>query len=229
VIKLKVKLEKANFFWLIIWIIFSIYAFVFAPPSGDETNLLIQKMLSGDISNVNWVTFALFNLMGVWPLLHFSVLASDGNKQPVPWWIFAIGSFFLGAFILLPYFALRRPKPEFEGEYNGIVKLSDGKGLGIALFAISGWLAASAILYGDWSAYAQDFLTTGFIHVMSIDFMVLWAMFVFIAQDDMSRRGISKEDRINKWTPLVSIPIFGAAIYLITRPKLKFQQKNREE
>mgnify|MGYP005856792293 CR=1 FL=1 len=219
-IGLKIQFEKANIFWLIFWVLFSVYAFVFAPPSGPETNELIQKMLNGDIAGVNWVIFALFNLMGVWPLLHFAVLASDGKNQPIPWWIFALGSFFLGAFVLLPYFVFRKPKPKFEGEYKGIAKMADGKGLGIMLFVISVWLVGSAILYGDWANYVADFLTKGFIHVMSLDFLALWVMFIFISRGDMARRNIDIGDRKKKWLILVSIPVFGAAMYLILRPKL---------
>ena len=97
-------------FWLI-WILFSVYAFIFAPPDRPDTWPLIQKLIAGDWQSTNAYIVSLFNLMGVFPCIYACILASDGRGQKVPAWLFAALSFFVGAFALLPYFALREPNP----------------------------------------------------------------------------------------------------------------------
>jgi hypothetical protein len=104
-------------FWLL-WIAFSTYAFVFAPPDSPDTVALITNLSTGKIAGINPLIVALFNIMGVWPLIYSCVLFADGRGQKIPAWIFATLSFGVGAFALLPYLALREPNPEFSGTKN---------------------------------------------------------------------------------------------------------------
>ena len=123
-------------FWLI-WILFAVYAFIFAPPDRPDTFLLIQKLIAGEWQSTNAYIVALFNLMGVFPLVYACMLASDGRGQKVPAWLFSSISFFLGAFALLPYFALREPNPTFVGKQSWVTKILDSRFTGIAISAIA--------------------------------------------------------------------------------------------
>ncbi|MCZ0903518.1 DUF2834 domain-containing protein, partial [Microcoleus sp. HI-ES] len=109
-------------FWLI-WIAFSTYAFVFAPPDSPETITLITNLSTGKIADINPLIVAFFNIIGVWPLIYSCVLFADGRGQKIPAWLFAVLSFGVGAFALLPYLALREPNPEFSGHKNIFLKI----------------------------------------------------------------------------------------------------------
>ena len=39
-------------FWLV-WILFAVYAFIFAPPDRPDTVLLIQKLIAGEWQSTN--------------------------------------------------------------------------------------------------------------------------------------------------------------------------------
>ena len=94
--------------WLwVLWAGFALYAFLLAPPDRPETFDLIVRLSTGQVAAENPLIVALFNLMGIWPLVYCCVLFADGRGQPVRAWPFAIGSMVLGAFVLLPYLALR--------------------------------------------------------------------------------------------------------------------------
>lgn len=58
---------------------------------------------------MNPIFYSLFNLMGVYPAIYAALLVPGGRSaNGVPAYPFVIGSFFLGAFALLPYMALVR-------------------------------------------------------------------------------------------------------------------------
>ena len=55
---------------------------------------------------MNPVFFSLFNMMGVYPAVYAALLVPGGRSAGgLPAWPFITGSFFLGAFALLPYMA----------------------------------------------------------------------------------------------------------------------------
>ncbi|MEM6753417.1 MAG: DUF2834 domain-containing protein, partial [Cyanobacteria bacterium P01_C01_bin.38] len=93
-------------FWLI-WVGFSVYAFGFAPPNQPDTFELIKNLSTGQWEGINPLIVALFNLMGVFPLIYSCMVLIDGKGQKIPAWIFTTFSFGVGAFALLPYLALR--------------------------------------------------------------------------------------------------------------------------
>ncbi|NJL87165.1 MAG: DUF2834 domain-containing protein, partial [Leptolyngbyaceae cyanobacterium SM1_1_3] len=95
--------------FMLLWISFGLYAFLLAPPDQPDTFELIGRLSTGDWDGINPLVVALFNLMGVWPLVYGCVALIDGHEQKVPAWPFVVGSFGVGAFLLLPYLALRIP------------------------------------------------------------------------------------------------------------------------
>ncbi|PSB18390.1 DUF2834 domain-containing protein [filamentous cyanobacterium CCP1] len=202
--------------WLT-WGLFVIYAFGFAPPNQPDTFALIQNLSTGNFAGINPLIIALFNIMGVIPLLYSCFLYSDGQMQKIPAWFFAIGSFGVGAFALLPYLALRQPNPLFAGEKNGWLKLWDSRLTGglIAIGAIA--LLTYGITQGDWADFVQQWQTSRFVHVMSLDFCLLCLLFPFLLADDMTRRGLT--DRRIFWA-VTLVPLLGALAYVVLRPPL---------
>lgn len=201
----------------LLWLGFTIYAFGFAPPDQPDTLDLIKRLSTGQIDGINPLIVALFNIMGVLPVMYACFLYADGRGQRLPAWAFSAASFAVGAFALLPYLALRQPNPSFVGKKNWLIKLLDSRllGIGVAIATIS--LVTYGITQGNWQEFVSQWQTSRFIHVMSLDFCLLCLLFPTLLGDDMARRGL-KDARIF-WT-VTFIPLFGTVIYLVLRPQL---------
>ncbi|MBD2461636.1 DUF2834 domain-containing protein [Oscillatoria sp. FACHB-1407] len=212
-------------FWGL-WIGFIGYAFFLAPPNQPDTAETIQRLVTGDWQGINPLIVALFNTLGIVPLIYASFLLIDGRMQKVPASLFVAGSFGVGAFALLPYFALRQPNGTFAGQKNWLLKWLDSRwnGLAIALLLIP--FVAYGMIAGDWSDFAYQWQTSRFVHVMSLDFCMLCLIFPAILGDDMARRGLS--DRRLFWAASL-IPLFGAVAYLVLRPPIQERSEKKEE
>jgi hypothetical protein len=202
--------------WLL-WFGFVGYAFLLAPPDSPDTFTLIKNLSTAQFDGINPLIIALFNIMGVLPLLYGCLIYIDGRMQKIPAWLFSAASFAVGAFALIPYLALREPNDSFEGEKNGWLKLMDSRWLGglIAIATLS--LLFYGFTNGDWNDFVQQWQTSRFIHVMSLDFCLLCLLFPVLLQDDMTRRGL--KDRRIFWA-VTLVPLLGAIAYVTLRPSL---------
>ncbi|MEP6488060.1 DUF2834 domain-containing protein [Microcoleus vaginatus GB2-A3] len=201
----------------LLWIAFSTYAFVFAPPNSPDTITLITDLSTGKIADINPLIVALFYIMGVWPLIYSCVLFADGRGQKIPAWLFATLSFGVGAFALLPYLALREANPEFPGHKNIFLKILDSRFTAIFLTLGAAALVAFGLTKGDWSDFIWQWQTSRFIHVMSLDFCMLCLLFPALLGDDMARRGMQNSTAF--WA-VTLVPLFGPLAYLCTRKPL---------
>ncbi len=204
-------------FFAILWLVFVVYAFGFAPPDQPDTLELIKQLSTGQWDDINPVVVALFNLMGIWPMAYACLALIDAQGQAVPVWPFVIGSFGLGAFLLLPYLVLRQPNPTFTPPKSQVITLADSRMLGLSLLIASLVLMGYAAYAGNWGDFFAQWQTSRFIHVMSLDFCLLWLLVPSLLGDDMARRGFK-----NKLTfALVSaVPLVGLTAYLTFRPLL---------
>ncbi|WP_448570454.1 DUF2834 domain-containing protein [Trichothermofontia sp.] len=201
----------------LLWLGFTLYAFLLSPPNQPDTLALIQKIALGQFQGVNPLIVALFNLMGIWPMLYASVLLADGRGQKLPASPFVALTFGLGAFALLPYLAFRQPNPIFQGPRDRLLRFWDSRSLAIGLTLGTLVLLAYGLSQGDWADFAQQWQTNRFIHVMSLDFCLLTLLFPAIVPDDMARRQFYQPRLF--W--LVSgVPLLGPLAYLILRPPL---------
>lgn len=205
-------------FLALLWLAFIIYAFVLAPPAQPDTLTLIQNLSIGNWHSINPLIIALFNLMGIWPLVYSGVIYVDGRGQKIPAWPFAVGSFFLGAFMLLPYLILRQPNQPFEGEKTRLISLFESRFLGIIIVIFSLTLLGYGILQGNITDFVEQWQNSRFINVMSLDFCLLSLLFPILLKDDLAKRNI--KDPLWFWG--VSLfPLLGSGLYLIIRPALK--------
>jgi hypothetical protein len=202
----------------LLWLGFTSYAFFFAPPDNfSESFELIKNLSTGNWQGINPIIIALFNIMGIWPLIYSSILFVDGRGQKIRAWPFATASFAVGAFALLPYLALREPNQDFVGNKNLFLKIFDSRITGILLTLGAGILFIYS-LQGNWGDFIQQWQTSRFIHVMSLDFCMLSLLFPALLGDDMTRRGWKNNQLF--WL-FALIPLFGALIYLCVRPSVK--------
>ncbi|MGJ3252550.1 MAG: DUF2834 domain-containing protein [Elainellaceae cyanobacterium] len=206
-----------RFMFGVIWIGFIGYAFLLAPPDQPDTWMLIQDLSTGNWDAINPLIVSLFNLMGIWPLIYGCVVVADGQGQRISAWIFWLVSFAVGAFALLPYLALRQPNPTFAGPKNLWLKILDSRLTGLAIATGASGFLVYGLIAGDWAAFIQQWQTSRFIHVMSLDFCLLCVLFPTVLGDDMARRGVSHSAVF--WAVSL-IPLIGPAAYLALRPPL---------
>ncbi|HIK03221.1 MAG TPA: DUF2834 domain-containing protein [Trichormus sp. M33_DOE_039] len=202
----------------VLWLGFIVYAFVFVPPDRPDNLELIKNLCVGQWQGINPLVIALFYLMGIWPMVYSAVLLVDGRGQKIAAWPFAAASFAVGAFALLPYLALREPHPQFTGQKDALIKRLDSRVTGIFLTVAAAILVAYGFSMGDGSNFIQQWQTSRFIHVMSLDFCLLCLLFPALLKDDMTRR--NWQNQYLFWLFAV-IPLFGALIYLCVRPPLQ--------
>lgn len=200
----------------VLWLGLITYAFVFAPPDQPDTFELIKNLSTGQWQGINPLVIALFNIMGIWPLIYSAVIFIDGRSQKILAWPFAAASFAVGAFALLPYLILRQPNQEFPGEKNLLIKSLDSRITGVVLTIGAAILVAYG-LQGNWGDFVQQWQTSRFIHVMSLDFCLLCLLFPALLGDDMARRGWKNQPLF--WI-ISLVPLFGPLIYLCLRPPL---------
>lgn len=203
-------------FWLL-WLGLVTYAFVFAPPDQPDTIELIKNLSTGKWDGINPIIVSLFNIMGVWPLIYSALTLIDGRQQKIPAWLFSTASFGVGAFALLPYLALREPNQEFTGSKNLFLKILDSRWLGIALTIGSLFLLSYGLFNGNWTDFIQEWKTSRFIHVMSLDFCLLCLLFPALLGDDMAKRSLKNSSLF--WV-VTLLPLIGPLLYLCLRPPL---------
>ncbi len=201
----------------LLWVGLLVYAFLLAPPNQPDTVELIKNLSTGKWEGINPLIISLFNIMGVWPLIYSGLLFIDGREQKIPAWLFATGSFGVGAFALLPYLALRQPNQQFTGSKDIFLKLMDSRWLGVVLTLGSLALLSFGLLNGDWRDFIQEWQTNRFIHVMSLDFCLLCLLFPALLGDDMARRGLKNPAFF--WV-VALLPLIGSSLYLCVRPPL---------
>ncbi|MEN9206904.1 MAG: hypothetical protein Q6L50_05740 [Gloeomargarita sp. GMQP_bins_120] len=200
----------------LLWLGLVGYAFFGAPPPQPDTLELIQHLVRFQVEGINPLVVALFNLMGVWPALYAGVLLTDGQGQKLPAWPFVALAFGVGAFALLPYLALRRPFLRWQGSESLGLRFWNSRVLGGLWLLLSLGLLGYGLTQGSWAEWWQAFQTNRFIHVMSLDFTLLWLLFPLAAWDDLQRRGLAP----GGWLALMALPVVGAALYLTLRPPL---------
>ena len=202
----------------LLWLGLSLYAFTLAPPQQPDTFDLIVRLSSGQWAGINPAIIALFNLMGVWPMIYACLALIDGADQKIAAWPFVAVSFGVGAFALLPYLALRESNPTFDAPKTALLKLVDSVWTGRALALASLILLIYGVTSGDWSDFAQQWQTSRFINVMSLDFCLLCALVSPLLKDDMTKRNLHNPALF--WAATL-IPLLGIAFYLSVRPPLE--------
>jgi hypothetical protein len=200
-------------FWPI-WVAFVAYAFLLAPADSPTTWQLIVNLSTGQWTGINPIVIALFNLMGIWPMAYGAVMLFEQSEKFRPGW-FCGASFGVGAFAILPYLALRKPRTESALPTKPLLKMLDSRWLAIALIVGSLFLLTYGITQGDWGAFVQQWRSERFIHVMSLDFIMLWLLFAVLAKDDAQRRGAN-----GNLLAVCLVPLLGALVYLLLRPQL---------
>jgi hypothetical protein len=206
----------SKFLLSLLWIGFVGYAFILAPPNQPDTFTLIQHLSTGQWDGINPWIVALFNVMGVWPILYCGVLMADGDGQKLRAWPFAAASMAVGAFAILPYLIFRTPHEDWSGTKTVGLRIWDWRGWGAIGLAGAILCFSFGFTQGNWSDFVHQWQTDRFIHVMSLDFCMLSVLFPVLVRDDMARRGMGNS---SLWW-LTPIPLIGPCFYVLLRSGL---------
>lgn len=207
--------------WLVLWLAFATYAALLAPPEDAAlTKALVKGAFTGSFGSTDPSIAAVFSMLGVVPVLVSSFLLRDGATRRLPAWPFALASFAIGAFAILPYLALRRvggPRAEVRRASivrRGLAHIVAKVGIVVALVALSAW----GFIAGNPGIYAAAFRSVALVHVMTLDLMVCTALLCVLVEESRSQTGFTGESRIARAVRLV--PLFGSAVWnaIVTRP-----------
>ena len=190
---------------------------VLAAPHSDPPGVSFLSLALGQGPARNPAVWGVFQLLGVVPLMYWALMFPDGRGQRVWAWPFALGMMALGAFSLLPYLILRRPYSDpVPGPRPLAVRWCGGRP-----FALFVTLALASLLVligggGILADYVYWFRHSNFVHLMTVDLLVLLLLFPALLRDDMARRGVPSEDGMGR--AALAVPLLGPALYLLRRP-----------
>lgn len=200
--------------WLFasLWLALLAYALVFAPPQGADLLTQLRDLALARTTALDPIAIALFNLLGVLPVAFLALLVFETGK-PSPW-PFALGSFVLGGFVLLPYLAVRDTRAPLRPATGMALRSLGSRRTGAILLLIALALVGFALVAGDPGAFAAQLQASTFIAVMSVDALVLTLALNRCAAIDRQRRG----RRLSGWHALaVRTPLLGPLFYLAVR------------
>jgi hypothetical protein len=209
-----------------IWLAFSGYAFLLAPPDRSDSLQLIIDLSTGKWAGIDPLIVALFNLMGILPMAYACLMLIDGKYQKISAGLFSGASFAVGAFAILPYLALRESAVNSgQIDRRGVIKLVDSRWLGILLTIGTIGLLTYGFTQGNWQEFVNQWHSSRFIHVMSLDFCMLTLLLPVLIGDDIQRRNFANPQLV-RW--LSFVPLFGGLLYLCIRPSLTSSSSNSE-
>lgn len=208
-----------------LWLGFSGYAFLLAPPDSADSLQLIINLSTGKWVGIDPFIIALFNLMGILPMAYACLMLIDGKNQRLSAGLFSAASFAVGAFAILPYLALRESNSttgidriRFNGvDRRGIIKLVDSRWFGVSLTIGTVILLGYGITQGNWTDFVQQWHSSRFIHVMSLDFCLLTLLLPVLIAEDIHHRNFTNPQPVRL---LSFVPLFGGLLYLCIRPNL---------
>lgn len=206
------------------WLVFIAYAWLLAPglPLGSDP---IFKELITLQSKEPWL-LTVFSWLGIFPAVFACLLlrtSAKSRRDRISVWPFVLLSFGLGAFALLPYFAWSSATHRASGfgglsfgshRESRIGRVAAHKLTHVVLLLLTLGTAFYAVTQGHPDVYMEAFRTSFFVHIMTIDFMVLTLLSVIALYGDASG---SRRSRV--WAVAGVIPLVGLLVYLMTSRK----------
>lgn len=200
--------------FLVIWLLMITYAVFFAPSGSGGYEF--GPLLMGEWEGIDPLILAVFNSLGIFPLVFLTLLVPN-DRFRWPAWPFALVSFGIGAFSLLPYFAFGDKPPEKKRRGpNWLHRILRSKAWLIFVAAIS--IINFLTVFRGFSAetYAEAFQTSSLVSVMTIDWFVLWGLSVYATYRFLP------EARFNQ---LALLPVVGPILVILFN-KRKVHEEN---
>lgn len=189
----------------LVWAVAIVFILLFGNNRVFPDGFLIS-FLRFDQSQFDTSVLSLFSLLGIYPFAFFLLFLDEKRfMRPGPL-VASIGSFFLGAFVLMPYVALAIPRKTFlpfrcRGWIPTVVAL---------LSVVTTLLLWIALARSDWSIFRIYFETNQFVRTMTVDLLLFYILQVYLL-----RRIRLRNAQTFQW--LDAIPLFGLFRYLFAR------------
>ncbi|UKS54821.1 hypothetical protein [Exiguobacterium acetylicum] len=189
----------------LVWAVSIVFILLFGNNRVFPEGFLIS-FLRFDQSQFDTSVLSLFSLLGIYPFAFFLLFLDEKRfMRPGPL-VASIGSFFLGAFVLMPYVALAIPRKTFlpfrrRGWIPTVVAL---------LSVVTTLLLWIALARSDWSIFRIYFETNQFVRTMTVDLLLFYILQVYLL-----RRIRLRNAQTFQW--LDAIPLFGLFRYLFAR------------
>jgi len=163
--------------FLITWLLLIGYALFLAP--GGETDPIMSSVFSGDLGAIDPLVLAVFNSLGLFPMMFLTILLLN-DRQKWPAWPFVLLSFGIGAFALLPYFALGNRKTDRRLRTPAWLVRFLSSRFWLIVFMLF-WVGNALTLLQGFSltAYQDAFFASSLVSVMTVDWFVLWGLSVY--------------------------------------------------
>lgn len=208
----------------LLWVAFIAYALFMAPGNSPANDPIFKDLLTLQ-SREPWL-LTVFSWLGIFPvvftclLLRKSVTTLKGQR--IPAWPFVLFSFGLGAFALLPYFALISPSrtgihdrvPSVKQSKRGVSRVASHKLTHLILLLLTLGSALYALTEGNLDRFVDAFYQSSFVHIMTIDFVVLTLLSMYAIFRDARVNG-----RTSSWAWAGLLPLAGPLVYLLTERK----------
>lgn len=200
--------------WLLaaVWAGLLIYAFTLAPPDDPElTRRLLQGTLRGSFAGLDPAVVAIWNLLGVIPLLYLSLLVPDGRRQRVPGWSFGLLMMAAGAFALIPWLLLRTETDSGARPSRIGMRIVRSALFRWALPAAATGLVLYGFLWGSWRELVTLFWRARLVHVMTLDLLLCMALLPYLIGKLRRPQDLRGEPA---WAPaLLLVPLLGPALW----------------
>lgn len=194
---------------LVVWLAFIVYALFFAPGAGGGEDPWLGPLLTLQANEPSLL--AMFSLLGLFPLAFACMLLRHDDRK-IPAWPFVLLSFALGAFALLPYYALTSQTHAGSHALRHSEKLRKTTESPIThgiLFTLTLLVMGWGLLMGNFDVYREAFGTSMLVNVMTIDFALLTLLSVYAIYTGSRRRSLPQAMAL-----LGLIPILGLLIYI---------------
>ncbi len=168
--------------YLTLWALFTIYAFGLSPSDNAtvSANLIQSAVFTPYDGSINPLFIAIFNFLGVYPVIFASLLQPGAKNQPIPSSPFVFGSFALGFFGLGPYLGLRKLNTSGNISEAGVgTRLFESKItpltlLGFTLFLVYYGLTGNVPgSLNRFDGFIDMFKSIRLVNVSTIDFVIL--------------------------------------------------------
>jgi len=203
----------------LIWLWFVAYTLWLAPLDQPETFPIVQKLVTFQATGVNAYLFAIFWLMGVWPMIFACLMFIDCREQGMPGFLYFIAANATGVLGLVPYLLIRDRNQTSDAPKSKWIKILEEHRTGFVLSLITICVLGYVWLVGDWQDFVEQWRTIPFVHLITLDFclMTLFFPLTSLLDDDMARRGLKRSPIF--WA-IALVPLFGPLAYLCFRPTL---------
>jgi len=206
---------------LSLWILTLVWAIFFPGASHHQTETLVNSLIQAfsNPTQVNAYLFVHFCLMGVWPWIILAYWLGETPFRGSLWakLVVFLLSNVVGAFIMLPYEALRSSEAK-RLPPRWLFRLGLSRWFAFFLLAVSTLLLLYAVVEGGFWEYVELLNESNFVRIMLVDFFLFHVIAIRLIWRDI-------RDKDSNYHPaqltVFFTPLLGPLFFLLFRKQLE--------